>query len=89
MALGARARGIWSQVVRQGVILAMVGIVIGSGAALVATRWIATQLYGVSPTDVVVFTGVVLLIAIIALLAAWLPARRASKVDPMVALRAE
>jgi ABC-type antimicrobial peptide transport system permease subunit len=69
--------------------LAGVGITLGILGALAATRLLASMLYGVAPTDPATFTGVAALLAAVALLACWLPARRAARVDPNVALRAE
>jgi putative ABC transport system permease protein len=89
MALGARPRDVLSLVVRQGMTLAVLGIAIGIVGAFAATRLLASMLYGVAPTDPATFTGVAALLAAVALLACWLPARRAAHVDPTVALRAE
>jgi ABC-type antimicrobial peptide transport system permease subunit len=76
-------------VVKQGMILAIVGVVIGLGSAFGLARLIQTLLFGVTTRDPFVFAGVPLLLTLVAFLAVWLPARRASKVDPMVALRYE
>ena len=67
----------------------MLGIVLGSVAAVGVTRFLATLLYGVRPTDVVIFVIVPFLLLVVALLASYIPARRATKVDPLVALRSE
>jgi ABC-type antimicrobial peptide transport system permease subunit len=74
-------------VLRQGVLFALVGIVVGTVAALGLTRLLSGMLYDVSPTDPLAFGAVALLLAVIALLASFIPARRASRVDPMNVLR--
>jgi putative ABC transport system permease protein len=89
MALGGHRSDILRLVVRQGMLPALVGIGIGLLAALGATRLLRGLVTGVSPTDLATFTGVPLLMTAIALLATWLPARRASRIDPVEALRYE
>jgi predicted permease len=89
LALGAQPRVLLRLVLREGMLLIAAGIAIGVGGALVLTRAIASLLFEVSPTDPVVFTGVPLLLVFVALAACFVPARRASRVDPMVALRCE
>jgi len=89
MALGAESRDVMRLVVRQGMWLALAGLAIGLAGALVLMRLMSSVLYGVSATDVVTFAGVTLLLGSVALLACYLPARRAAKVDPMIALRCE
>jgi predicted permease len=89
MALGADRARIRNLVVRQGMTLAIVGVVIGTGAAFGLTRLIASFLFGVKTWDPVVFVSVPVLLAAVAFVATWLPAQRASKLDPMEALRVE
>jgi putative ABC transport system permease protein len=88
-AFGAQTRDIFQLVFRQGIALVIIGLVIGLALASVLTRFIVSQLYGVSPTDPATFAAIALLLTIVALLACWIPARRAVKMDPMIALRAE
>ena len=73
----------------RGVKLALVGIVLGTGAALAASRLVASQLYGLSPRDPVTFVAVPLILVAVACMASLVPARRAARVDPMIALRGE
>ena len=89
MALGARHREIRSLVAKRGLLLTLSGTVIGIAVAAGVTRYLETLLYGVRPTDPWTFVGVVILLGIVALVACYLPARRAMRVDPMVALRYE
>jgi ABC-type antimicrobial peptide transport system permease subunit len=89
MALGAQTGNVRRLILRQGMTLALIGSVIGLVIAFVATRLLKSVLYGVDAMDPTTFIGVTFLLATVALLACWIPARRASRVDPMVALRAE
>ena len=89
LALGAQTSQVKNMVVFQGMRLAMVGVATGVAGALGLTRLISTFLFGVTPRDPLVFVGVPILLTAVAVLAAWLPARRASRVDPIIALRCE
>jgi len=89
MALGARPASVLGIVVGQGLRLAGLGAVIGIGASLLLTRLMQGVLYGVAPTDPLTFVGVVVALLVVAALASWIPALRATRVDPLVALRSE
>ena len=89
MALGAQTRNVRRLILRQGMTLALIGSVIGLTIAFAGTRLLKSVLYGVSASDPITFVVVTFLLASVALFACWLPARRATLVDPMIALRAE
>jgi putative ABC transport system permease protein len=89
MALGARPGALQRMVLKEAGLLAGVGLAAGLALALMATRLMASLLFGVPPTDPATFAAVALTLGAVALAAAWLPGRRATRVDPMVALRAE
>jgi len=89
LALGARRSDAFRLVLGQGLKLALIGICIGLASSFGLTRLMASQLYGLSATDPLTFAGVAIALAIVALLACYIPARRAARVDPMVALRHE
>jgi putative ABC transport system permease protein len=89
IALGAQPRNIMTLVLGQGIKLALLGVLLGLVGAFSLTRWLESLLFGVSTTDPFTFALITLLPLVIATLASWLPARRATKVDPLVALRYE
>ena len=89
MALGARARDVLLMVIKQGMSLVMVGVVLGVGGAYALTRTMRSLLFEVGPTDSLTFLIVPLLLAVVGFIACYVPARRATKVDPLVALRYE
>jgi putative ABC transport system permease protein len=89
MALGAQRKDVLSLVVGRGLKLTLLGLALGLIAALAVTRFVSSLLYGVTATDPVTFVGVSLLLLLVAMLASWLPARRATKLDPMTVLRHE
>jgi len=89
MALGASPAQVMGMVIGQGLKLALIGVAVGALAALGATRSLSTMLYQVAPNDPPTFIAVPVLFAFVALLACYVPARRAMRVDPLVALRYE
>jgi putative ABC transport system permease protein len=89
IALGAQPRNIMALVLTQGMKLAALGVLLGLIGAMSMTRWLVSLLYGVSATDPLTFALIALLPMIVAMLACWIPARRATRVNPLVALRYE
>ena len=89
MALGAQWRDVLKLIVGSGMLLVTIGLIIGLAGALALTRLMSTLLFEVSPTDPITFAAVALCVIIATLLACYIPARRAMKVDPLVALRYE
>ncbi|HTD96159.1 MAG TPA: ABC transporter permease [Edaphobacter sp.] len=89
MALGAQTSNLRNMVIRQGMLLTVIGVVIGTGGAVWLTRFLASFLFGVKPLDPIVFVATPLLLSFIALVSVWVPAIRATRVDPMSALRVE
>ena len=89
MALGARPKDVVRLILMQGLLLGLVGIFIGLLVSLALTRVLASQLYGVTSTDPMTFAGISILLLVVALIACSIPALRATKVSPMIAVRYE
>jgi putative ABC transport system permease protein len=89
MALGAQQKDVLALVVRQGMLMALIGVVIGLAGAFLATQVMGSLLFGIGTHDPLTFVGIALLLGAVALIASFIPARRATKVDPMIALRYE
>ena len=89
LALGATASSARNMVVRQGMMLAAIGVVVGVGLSLYLARFVTSFLFGVQARDPLIFIGMPLVLAAVAFVAVWLPAQRASRIDPIIALRAE
>jgi putative ABC transport system permease protein len=86
-ALGAQYADILGMVLRQGLMLAIVGIVLGAAGALALTRFLKSLLFGISPSDSATFAGIAILFLAVAVAASYIPARRATRIDPMQAIR--
>ena len=89
MALGAEPRNVLSMMVSEGMRLALLGVAIGFVSAMVVSKYLESQLYGIKARDPLTFASVPLLLGLVALAACYFPARRATKVDPLSALRYE
>jgi putative ABC transport system permease protein len=89
MALGAQPGQVRALILKQGLVLSGAGLVIGLGSCLLVTHWLASMLFSVSPKDPVILAAVALVLAAVALLTCYIPARRATKVDPIIALKYE
>jgi ABC-type antimicrobial peptide transport system permease subunit len=89
MALGATQRHILGLIVRQGMMLSLSGVLIGLAGAFLLTRLMQTLLFGVGATDAFTFGAISLLLLVVALVASFIPARRAARIDPIVSLRCE
>jgi ABC-type antimicrobial peptide transport system permease subunit len=89
IALGAEAKHVIALIAGQGTALVTAGIILGLGGSFLVLRVIESMLFGASPIDIPIFTGVSVLLAVAALAASWIPARRAARISPLEALRAE
>ena len=89
IALGARAGQVFGMVLKEGAMLVSIGVGFGLTLAVIASRLLASFLYGISSTDGITFAAIPVILALVSLLACYLPARRATNVDPIIALRSE
>jgi len=89
MALGAQQSDVMRLVLSEGMLVILIGLGVGLAGSLASTRFLSSLLFGVTATDPLTFAGVIILLALVALAACWIPARRAVHVDPMIALRHE
>jgi putative ABC transport system permease protein len=89
MALGAQRVEVLRLVLGQGLLLTLAGLAVGIAMSLALTRYLKSVLFGVTTSDLVTYAGVTLLLCLVSVLACYIPARRAARVDPMVALRYE
>jgi putative ABC transport system permease protein len=89
IALGAQRRDVLWLVMREGAKFSLIGIALGLASAFAFTRLLSSELYGVSPADPLTYAGVAIVMAVVTLLASYIPTRRAMRVDPLIALRGE
>jgi ABC-type antimicrobial peptide transport system permease subunit len=89
MALGAQSGDVLKLILAEGLKLSFIGVVVGLAAALALTRWMESLLFGVRPTDPVTFSLIAVVLLCVTLVACWIPSRRATKVDPLIALKCE